>query len=102
LIIAPGSDLSADRTLTITTGDANRTLTLSADATISGTNTGDVTLGGTLDYITISNQVITRNAIDLTTDVTGVLPDANVADTISISNAGSVHWAALNNYPAAC
>lgn len=33
-----------------------------------------VTLGGTPDYITISGQVITRNQIDLTTDVTGDLP----------------------------
>ena len=30
LIISPGSDLSADRTLTVTTGDANRTLDISA------------------------------------------------------------------------
>lgn len=37
LIIAPGSDLSADRTLTVTTGDANRTLTIGADSSISGT-----------------------------------------------------------------
>lgn len=35
LIIAPGSDITADRTLTVTTGDANRTLTISASATIS-------------------------------------------------------------------
>jgi hypothetical protein len=46
LIIAPGSDLSADRTLTLTTGDADRTLTLGGDTTLSGgthsgTNTGD-------------------------------------------------------------
>lgn len=38
-----GSNLTADRTLTVTTGDASRTLTMSADATISGTNTGDQT-----------------------------------------------------------
>lgn len=30
-----------------------------------------VTLGGAYDYLTISGQVITRNQIDLTTDVTG-------------------------------
>jgi hypothetical protein len=46
LIIAPGSDLTADRTLTVTTGDSDRTLTMTGDATISGTtsgtNTGDV------------------------------------------------------------
>ena len=44
LIISPGSDLSANRTFTITTGDADRTLTMSGNATISGTNTGDQTI----------------------------------------------------------
>ena len=77
LIIAPGSDLSADRTLTVTTGDANRVLTLTGDASIAGTNTGDVSLAGTPDYITISGQTITRGLIDLATDVTGQLPLAN-------------------------
>lgn len=48
-----------------------------AYVTPSGTNTGDVTLAGTPDYITISGQVITRNQIDLTADVTGILPVAN-------------------------
>ena len=43
----------------------------------SGTdNSTNVTLAGSLDYITISGQVITRNAIDLATDVTGTLPIA--------------------------
>lgn len=37
LIIKPGSDLTTDRTLTLTTGDDNRTLTLGADSSISGT-----------------------------------------------------------------
>lgn len=44
LILAPGSDLTADHTLTITTGDADRTLTLSGNATVTGTNTGDQTI----------------------------------------------------------
>ena len=35
LIVAPGSNLTADRTLTVTTGDADRTLTISGNATIS-------------------------------------------------------------------
>jgi hypothetical protein len=44
----------------------------------SGTdNSTNVTLAGSLDYITISGQVITRNAIDLATDITGTLPIAN-------------------------
>ena len=40
-------------------------------------NSTDVTLAGSLDYLTISGQEITRNAIDLATDVTGTLPVAN-------------------------
>jgi hypothetical protein len=40
-------------------------------------NSTDVTLAGTPDYITISGQEITRNAIDLAADVTGTLPVAN-------------------------
>jgi hypothetical protein len=44
LTVSPGSNLSANRTLTITTGDANRGFTLSGDATLSGTNTGDQTI----------------------------------------------------------
>lgn len=44
LTFAPGSDLTANRTLTITTGDADRTLTISGNATVSGTNTGDQTI----------------------------------------------------------
>ena len=45
---------------------------------VAGTdNSTNVTLVGTPDYITISGQVITRNAIDLTADVTGQLPPNN-------------------------
>ena len=35
LILTPGSDLTADRVLTLTTGDAARTITISGDTTIS-------------------------------------------------------------------
>ena len=45
-----------------------------------------VTLAGSLDYLTISGQEITRNAIDLAADVTGVLPSANLdTDTAHLS-----------------
>ena len=58
-----------------TTASAARSA-LGVDA--AGTdNSTDVTLAGSLDYLTISGQAITRNAIDLTTDVTGALPVAN-------------------------
>jgi hypothetical protein len=39
LIFTPGSDLTANRTLTITTGDSDRTFTLSGNLTVSGTAT---------------------------------------------------------------
>lgn len=42
-------------------------------------NSTDVTLAGALDYLTIVGQVITRGLIDLTTDVTGLLPASSGA-----------------------
>ena len=61
----------------ITAADAGAARTvLGVDA--AGTdNSTNVTLAGTPDYITISGQEITRNAIDLTADVTGTLPVGN-------------------------
>jgi len=59
LIVSPGSDLTADRTLTVTTGDANRTLTLTADASVGGTNTGDQNLSG---YATTSHAASHKSA----------------------------------------
>lgn len=44
LTIKVGSNLSADRTFTLTTGDADRILALSGDANISGVNTGNETI----------------------------------------------------------
>ena len=40
----------------------------------TSTSHNEVTLAGTPDYITLSGQQITRNAIDLAADVTGTLP----------------------------
>lgn len=61
LIIKPGSNLTADRTLTITTGDADRTLTIDASTTLnggthSGTNTGDQTnITGNAGTVTVAD-----------------------------------------------
>jgi hypothetical protein len=63
--------------------DSNGKIVKEAAVTSAST---DVTLAGSLDYITISGQEITRNAVDLTADVTGVLPSANLdADTAHLS-----------------
>ena len=56
------------------------------DSTVAPYLHAAVTLAGSLGYLTISGQEITRNAIDLTTDVTGVLPSANLdADTAHLT-----------------
>ena len=63
LILSPGSNLTADRTLTVTTGDADRTLTISGDTTLSGgthsgTNTGDQTdVTGNSGTVTVADAV---------------------------------------------
>jgi len=44
-------------------------------------NSTDVTLAGSYDYLTLSGQQITLDQIDLTTDVTGALPNANLANS---------------------
>lgn len=56
-----------------------------------------VTLTGTPDYITLSGQQITRHEIDLTADVTGVLPAANLPDA-STSAEGVVELATAAEY----
>lgn len=81
LTVAPGSNLSAPRTLTITTGDADRTLTLAGDATVSGTNTGDQT------NITGNAATVTTNA-NLTGPVTSVGNATTIADAELAAIAG--------------
>jgi len=55
-------------------------LEIGTDIDAAGTdNSTNVSLAGTPDYITLAGQVLTRNQIDLTADVTGVLPVANFA-----------------------
>ena len=96
-----GWDESADEFIlgtTTATGSSTGDLTITAapltvsvldvtDAATTRTNLGvdaagtdnstDVTLAGSLDYLTLSGQQITLNSVDLTTDVTGILPIAN-------------------------
>ena len=88
---ASGSGLVLDGTVfsntlpdqTVTLAGQNITVNgVYPDFQITGSDQStDVTLIGTPDYITISGQVITRNQINLTTDVTGILPVSNMSAT---------------------
>jgi hypothetical protein len=76
----------------LTTGkliqDSGITIADGASGTLAGSNSGDVSLAGTPDYITISGQTITRGAIDLATDVTSTLPVANGGTGITALGTG--------------
>lgn len=67
-------ELIQDSGITIADGAAGSI----ASGTYSGTNSGDVTLAGTPDYLTLAAQVITRALINLASHVTGRLPFANL------------------------
>ena len=74
LIIKPGSDISADRTLTITTGDADRTFTISANVTVDQDvdTTATPTFANIIDSgLTASKPVFTTAGKQLTS--TGTL-----------------------------
>ena len=73
LIIAPGSNLTSDRTLTIATQDSNRSLTFGGDLTFAGA----VNIGGTL---TTSAQNLTFT-LSGATNVT--LPTSGTVATLS-------------------
>lgn len=64
LSVVPGSNLTADHTLTISTGDADRALTIAGTASISGTNTGDLIPQKHIAGLTYSN-----NGADATNDI---------------------------------
>lgn len=85
------------RTLLDDANAAAARTTLGVDA--AGTdNSTDVTLAGAYNYLTIAGQVITLAQIDLTTDVTGALPDGNIA-TATNWNAAYTHSQVTSGNP---
>ena len=96
------TDLTSDVTgvLPIANGGTNSNSAANARTALgvdpAGTdNSTNVTLAGSLDYITLSGQEITRNAIDLAADVTGTLPVGNGGT--GVTSLGSIDISSLNN-----
>jgi len=85
LIFKPGSNITADRTLTITTGDADRTVTINGDITLPA--------GTALVSTDIGSSVQAYDA-DLTTWA-GVTPGTGVATALAV-NVGSAGSVVLN------
>lgn len=99
LTIRPGSNITANRTLTLATGDADRLLTLSGDATLSGTNTGDQTItlsgdvtgsGSSSFAATIASNAVTNDKIRQSSGLSVIgrsaNTDGNVEDISAISD----------------
>ena len=65
LIIKPGSDLTADKTLTLTTGDADRTITLNGNPTLNDWFDQGVKVADSPEFaaITENNGVLKQNLI---------------------------------------
>lgn len=93
LIVAPGSDLTADRTLTLTTGDAARTVTISGNATISQdySSTGNpqfatIELGATSDT-TLSRSAAGVIAVEGVTVPLNSITNVHTAQQIELGHA---------------
>lgn len=113
LIIAPGSDITVDRTLTVTTGDADRTLTINASTTLSGgshsgTNTGDQTITLTDDVTGNGTGSFATTLATVNSNI-GTFGSATQASVVTVNAKGLVTaasqstvtpaWASITSTP---
>ncbi len=108
LILTPGSNLTADRILTITTGDAARTLTISANTTISQdySSTGSVSfaslsLTASANIGTSTGSIATGSYTSKVAIASGgtVAPAPNASVAMLAINAGTITEAASGTHP---
>lgn len=115
LNVTPGSNLTADRTLTVTTGDANRVLTISGDTTLGGgtmtatigsgtaaLGTSAITSGSCAAVVTVSaTGVATTDTITWVfnadpTSTTGYNPSTGVLTIFVYPTANNVNFKVCN------
>lgn len=88
LIIAPGSDLTADHTLTVVTGDADRSITLTGNLAMSGANNLTLTTTGATNVTLPTSGTLVNDAVttlsslaSIGTITTGVWNGTDIAVT---------------------
>lgn len=106
LILSVGSDLTVDRTLTVTTGDADRTLTLSGNATLNDWFDQSVktTASPVFADVTVSNlsglhildsdsshDLVIRTTSNLTADRELIFVTGDAARTLTINASGTLY-----------
>jgi hypothetical protein len=77
LIVVPGSNLTANRTLTVATGDADRTLTLNNSVALNTSTLAWSEVTGTSQNAAVNNAYITNNAalVTVTLPTTAAIGD---------------------------
>lgn len=112
LNITPGSNLTADRTLTFTTGDASRTLSMSgnittaADFTTSGANSLTLTTTGSTNVTLPTSGTLSYTVASGTSALgTSAISSATCATAVTTSATGTattdVIWWGFNGDPTA-
>lgn len=101
LNVIAGSDLTADRILTVTTGDSARTLTMTGDASIEGTNTGD-SASIPIGYLDTDGTLAANSDTKVATQkATKTYVDGIVAANDAMVFKGSIDCSTDPDYPAA-
>jgi hypothetical protein len=93
LVLKAGSDLTADRILTLTTGDAARTVTLGGDIALGGTLT---TLGAWTQTGAHTIGITTTGATTVTLPTTGTLATLDGAESLSNKTLAAVKIASTD------
>jgi hypothetical protein len=99
LTIKDNENLTADRTLSLVMGDADRSLTLTGNTSLTGTNTGDQSLFSTFAVSGQSDVVADTTTDTLTLAAgSGITLTTNAStDTVTITNAASGSTAATSS-----
>jgi hypothetical protein len=99
LIIKPGSDLTADRTLTLTTGDADRTVTLNGNPTLNDWFDQDVKSTASPTHVTETLSGLTAS-VPVVTNGSKALASQTYANfktslAIVVADLGDAAWTAF-------